>query len=174
MPDRRHLWRGIHDPDMVRSGIEITLEADRPRYRAGDSLRATLTVASTNVGHYFPTYVTPRVVVEARLVDAAGGTVPGSVEERAIAREVTLDLSREVADTRIPPGGRWTLDYRRRLDRPRLRLVVTVTVYPDHFYSRFFKSLLASGAGGGAREIREALEATRRSFQIFSRELPLT
>jgi hypothetical protein len=56
-----------------------------------------------------------------------------------------------------------------------LTLRVTVTVYPDHFYERFFKSLLASGAGAGARQIHEALEAARRSaFDIFRRELPLT
>lgn len=175
MPDRRHLWRGIHDPEMVKAGVEISLKTDQPRYRPGESVQATLTIASVNVGHYFPTYVTPKVVARARLVDAAGQTVAGSVEERAIGREVTLDLSREIADTRIRPGGRWTLPYRRRLDRPGLRLAVTVTVFPDEFYTRFFESLLKSGAGGGTQEIREALEATRRSpFEIFNREMPLT
>lgn len=36
MPDRRHLWRGIHDPDMVRSGVEISLTTDRRTYRPGE------------------------------------------------------------------------------------------------------------------------------------------
>jgi hypothetical protein len=31
-------------------------------------------------------------------------------------------------------------------------------VAPDHFYERFFRSLLASGAGAGAPQIHEALE----------------
>jgi hypothetical protein len=175
MPDRRHLWRGIHDPEMVKSGVEVSLKTDRPRYRVGEEVQATLTIASTRVGHYFPTYVTPRVVVRADLLDAKGQPVLGSREERAIGREVPLDLSREIADTRIPPGGRFTLSYRRRLDRSGLTLHMSVTVYPDHFYTGFFKSLLASAAGAGTAQIREALEATRRSsFVIFKRDVPLT
>src|SRR5206468_1036453 len=31
MPDRRHLWRGIHDPEMVRGGLTITVVDDQPR-----------------------------------------------------------------------------------------------------------------------------------------------
>jgi hypothetical protein len=174
MPDRRHLWRGIHDPEMVKSGVQIKLVTGRPRYRAGEKLTARLTITSTGVGHDFPTYVTPRVLVRAELLDAAGDPIPGSLEERAIGREVPLDLSREIADTRIPAGGRFTLDYTRRLDRPELRLRVSVTVFPDHFYTGFFESLLENGAGDGEAQIREALAATRRSaFVIFDRDLPL-
>lgn len=175
MPDRRHLWRGIHDPDMVKSGIEISLATDRPRYRPGEQAQATLRITSTGVGHFFPTYVTPRVVVRAALLDAAGRTLPGSAQEASIGRDVTLDLSEERADTRIAPGGRFTFTYRRRVDRPGVRLAVTVTVFPDHFYTRFFESILASGAGGGAAQIREALAETRRSsYTIFQRDVPLT
>ena len=103
MPDRRHLWCGIHDPAMV------------------------------------------------------------------------LDLSRERADTRLLPGAKAVLEYRRRVDRPGLRARVSVVVYPDAFYIDFFESLLAQGAGRGEAQIREALAETRRSaFTIFERELPLT
>ncbi|MGH7312920.1 MAG: multiheme c-type cytochrome, partial [Candidatus Rokuibacteriota bacterium] len=163
MPDRRHLWRGIHDPETVRAGVVITLATDQPRYRTGQEVGARLTITSTAVGHHFPTYVTPRVVVRAALVDTAGREISGSADERVIAREVTLDLSRELFDTRIPAGSRFTFDYRRRLDRGGLRLRVVVTVLPDHFYTRFFESRLRDGAGRGTPEIRAALEATRRS-----------
>jgi hypothetical protein len=174
MPDRRHLWRGIHDPEMVKSGVQIKLVTGRARYRTGEKLTARLTITSTGVGHDFPTYVTPRVLVRAQLLDAVGEPVPGSLEERSIGREVPLDLSREIADTRIPAGGRFTLDYARQLDRPGLRLRVSVTVFPDHFYTGFFESLLDSGAGDGEAQIREALDATRRSaFVIFDRDVPL-
>jgi hypothetical protein len=50
-----------------------------------------------------------------------------------------------------------------------------VTVRPDHFHTGFVESLLASGAGAGAPQIREALEATWRSvFGILSKDVPLT
>jgi hypothetical protein len=175
MPDRRHLWRGIHDPDMVKSGVEISVTTQRWWYRVGDELTATIVVKNVSVGHHFPTYVTPRVVVRAGLIDAKGASVAGSVQEYAIGREVTLDLSREISDTRIPPDGMASFAYRRRLPGRGLTLRVTVTVEPDHFYTGFFKSLLASGAGAGAPQIQEALEASRRSaFDIFSKDVPLT
>ena len=175
MPDRRHLWRGIHDAEMVRSGLVITLRTDKARYRMDDRVRATLVITTPGVGHAFPTYVTPQVRVRAKLVDANDRSVGGSVEERVIARQVPLDLSHEIADTRIPPGGRFTLDYARRLGGSVLRLRVTVTVLPDEFYTRFFEALLSAGAGAGEEQIREALEATRRSpYALYVKELPLT
>jgi hypothetical protein len=175
MPDRRHLWRGIHDPEMVKSGVRITLTTGRARHRPGDRLQATLTIANTAVGHYFPTYVTPRVLVRAELVNASGERLPASVEDRAIGRNVPLDLSLEIADTRVPPGGRFTMKYGRRLDQAGLSLRVTVTVFPDHFYTGFFEAVLSSGAGDREGQIREALEASRRSpFVIFSRKIPVS
>jgi hypothetical protein len=175
MPARRHLWHGIHDPEMVKSGIEITLRTGRGRDRAGALVQATLTVANTGVGHYFPTYVTPRVLARAELRDATGQSVAESAQERAIGRDVPVDLSREIADTRIPPGKRFTMKYTGRLDRPGLSLRVTLTVFPDYFYTQFFEALLANGAGQGTAKIQEALEASRRSaFVVFSRDVPLT
>jgi hypothetical protein len=174
MPDRRHLWRGIHDPDMVRSGLTIAAGAEAPRYRPGDTATVTLAVESTRVGHAFPTYVTPRVVLRAELLDAGGTVVPGSREEQVIAREIELDLSREFSDTRLWPGQRAELRYRRRLDAEGQRVRVSVVVEPDAFYARFFEVLLAQGAGRGAAQIREALAAARRSpFTVFVQEIAL-
>ena len=175
MPDRRHLWRGIHDPAMVRLGLTIVARTGASRYRAGDTISVALSVENTRVGHAFPTYVTPRVVLSAELVDQAGEVIAGSREERVIARDVTLDLSRERADTRLLPGAKAVLEYRRRVDRAGLRARVSVVVYPDAFYTDFFESLLAQGAGRGEKQIRDALAETRRSpFTVFEQELPLT
>jgi hypothetical protein len=175
MPDRRHFWRGIHDSDMVRSGVEISVTTSGRGHRQGEALEATIAVTSVGVGHYFPTYVTPRVVVRATLIDGTGTAVAGSGQEYVIGREVTLDLSREISDTRIPPGGSARFVYRRRLERKGLSLSVSVMVYPDHFYTGFFESLLVSGAGAGAPQIREALDASRRSaFEIFRKTVRLT
>jgi hypothetical protein len=56
------------------------------------------------------------------------------------------------------------------------RLKVEVTVHPDHFYERFFESVLQSNSFPGSRALlQEALEGTRRSpFSIFSREIPIS
>jgi Cytochrome c554 and c-prime len=175
MPDRRHLWRGIHDPDIVRSGLTVTAEAGAGAYRPGETATVTLRVASTSVGHAFPTYVTPRVVLAIELVDGGGNVVGGSRVEAVIGREVALDLSRELSDSRLLPGQSTSLVYQGRVDRPGLRARATVRVFPDAFYTRFFEALIAQGAGQGVAEIRQALEHTRRSaFTVFEKEIPLS
>jgi len=175
MPDRRHQWRGIHDPAVVRAGLTITARTDTARYRPGDWASLILTVTSTRVGHAFPTYVTPRVIMRIELVDGDGRLVPGNRVEKVIAREVSLDLSREFFDTRLWPGQRATLAYRPRLDTPGLRARFSVVVEPDAFYERFFDVLLRQGTGRGESQIREALAAARRSpFTVFSRDIPVT
>jgi hypothetical protein len=171
MPDRRHLWRGIHDQAMVASGLEITVTPEHPRLAVGQDFTLTLEVRNTRVGHAFPTYVTPRVRLRGELLDA-NGPVAGSRREVVIAREVALDLSRELSDTRLLPGQSARLAYTARADRPDVRVRLGVIVEPDAFYTDFFETLLAQGAGRGEVQIREALEATRRSpFTVFQRDL---
>jgi hypothetical protein len=174
MPDRRHLWRGIHDEAMVRSGLEITVKPDVPALTAGETFTVALEVRSARVGHAFPTYVTPRVILRGELVGPGGDAVPGTRQEEVIAREVELDLSREAFDTRLMPGETARLAYAGRADRADLRLRLSVIVEPDAFYTRFFETVLAQGAGRGEAQIRDALAASRRSpFAVFVRELPL-
>jgi hypothetical protein len=172
MPDRRHLWRGIHDAEMVRSGLTITVTVDTPRRRPTDAFGATLKVQNSGVGHAFPTYVTPRVVMRGELIDAAGMVLDGSRLDRVIERNIELDLSREVSDTRLRPNQSIALRYRRTIERPGLRARFSVIVEPDAFYTRFFEALLQQGAGRGTAQIREALAETRRSpFTVFVQDV---
>jgi nitrate/TMAO reductase-like tetraheme cytochrome c subunit len=174
MPARRHQWRGIHDAEMVRSGLTISAKADAPRYQPGDVAVVRLRVTSTRVGHAFPTYVTPRVVLSGELVDGVGQPIAGSRQEKIIGREVALDLSREAFDTRLSPGRSATLEYRIKVPARGARARLAVTVEPDAFYAAFFEVLLRQGAGRGEAQIRQALDAARRSpFTVFERELPL-
>ncbi|HEV8471300.1 MAG TPA: multiheme c-type cytochrome [Methylomirabilota bacterium] len=166
MPDRRHLWRGVHDRDMVERGLTIAVTAE--------SRAPALIVTSTGVGHRFPTYVTPLVVLRAEQLDAAGRPISGTRAERRIGREVTLDLERELADTRLAPGESATLTYAQAPTPSAAALRLSVIVFPDAFYTGFFEALLRQGAGRGDAQIREALEATRRSaFVLFERDVPL-
>src|ERR687892_1875416 len=137
MPDRRHLWRGIHDPEMVKSGVTIDLTTGKPSYRPGETLQAALRMTNSGVGHYFPTYLTPRVVVRFELLGKDGQLVPDTQKEAVIGRDVPLDLSRELSDTRIPPGETVTINYTQKVPGPGFTLRATVTVEPDYFYSKF-------------------------------------
>lgn len=177
MPDRRHLWRGIHDPDMVRRGVTITLSPDAPRLRPGTAAAMTLRVRNTGVGHAFPTYVTPRVVMRAEQVDGEGRVIAGTRVERTIERAVEVDLSREIRDTRLMPGRAATLTYQRTVDARAAHVRLAVIVEPDAFYARFFatvlkENLLEAGAGRGRAQIERAHDEARRSpFAVFEREI---
>lgn len=166
MPDRRHLWRGIHDPETVRRGLTISVVEDATP--GGGRVAGRLIVDSTGVGHRFPTYVTPIVVLRGELIDADGRVVAGTREERRIGREVTLDLERELSDTRLRPGERAELVYGRSLEGGAVAARFSVVVYPDAFYTAFYETLLRQGAGRGEPEIRAALDDARRSaFSVF-------
>lgn len=175
MPDRRHLWRGIHDPEMVKKAVTIRVSGPSKPLLVGDTLEAIIRVANTGAGHYFPTYVTPKVFVQAQLVDAAGNTQPGSLREAIIGRETTPDLAREIFDSRIAPGDSVDIVYAHPLPRAGLRLQIEVRVEPDHFYERFYRGLLESGAPQkGRAAIEQALAAAQQSsFVIFQQSLSL-
>jgi len=175
MPDRRHLWRGIHDPEMVKSGVHIELAIKKPTYRPGETLHATLQLTNSGVGHYFPTYVTPRVVVRFELLDQDGKSLSKTAKEAVIGRDVPLDLSRELFDTRIPPGATFTINYTQKIPRAGRTLRATVTVEPDHFYTEFFQANLANGQmGKGRAQLQQALRHTQESpFVIFEHQVPL-
>ncbi|NMG16113.1 multiheme c-type cytochrome [Aromatoleum bremense] len=165
MPDRRHLWRGIHDPEMVRAGLAIEFPA--PSTAAG-RVTAELTITSRGVGHAFPTYVTPQVIVEIGQAGRDGALLPETVERHLIARDVSLDLSEERSDTRILPDEARRYGY----DRPRAAraaaLVARIRVEPDAFYAEFYRATLRdTGFTKGRAAIGEALRQAERSGYVL-------
>ncbi len=176
MPERRHLWRGIHDPEMVKKGITVGVDFTQRGYHPGDVLQATVTVANSGTGHYFPTYMTPKIIVRGYLINAKGERYPDSLQEAIIGRDATADLSRELYDTRIPPGDSLAITYQETLPEADLQLRVEIVVYPDHFYTRFYEAMLERGeAGDGRALIEEALAHSRTtSFSVYEKTFPLS
>ncbi|MCC4116272.1 cytochrome c family protein [Aromatoleum toluclasticum] len=159
MPDRRHLWRGIHDPEMVRSGLAIEFAA--PSIAAG-GVTAALTIASRGVGHAFPTYVTPQVIVEIGQAGEDGALLAETVERHLIARDVSLDLSEERSDTRILPDEVRRYAYDRPLAPNAATLVARIRVEPDAFYAEFYRATLRDPDFSKGRE---ALSAALRQAE---------
>ncbi|MCK5308030.1 MAG: hypothetical protein KAJ73_05410, partial [Zetaproteobacteria bacterium] len=148
----------------------IVVKETNKRGRKG----ALLTITNSNTGHYFPTYVTPLIVVRGSLLDGKGDLVDGSVKERFIGRRVELNLSREIEDSRIPPMGRFVFNYSPDDTDRADKIKLEVWVHPDHFYNGFFKSSLSGGFYASKEAIEEALETTERSpYLLFSREMEL-
>jgi len=172
MPDRRHQWRGIHDPDMVKVGVTIDMTGARVESGA---VSAILRIANTGTGHFFPTYVTPKVVVQAYQEDARGKALQGTLQEYVIGRQVSPDLSAEIADTRIAPDKQALFDYRAPLHRNAVALAFRIQVEPDAFYTDFYRDLLkGKQAGSGEQLIRQALkDAIASEFTLYFHREPL-
>lgn len=165
MPDRRHLWRGIHDPAMVRSGLTIEFSAPAT---AANRVRAELTIASHGIGHAFPTYVTPQVIVDIGQAGADGALLPHTVARHLIARDVSLDLTEERADTRILPDEVRRYGYDQPLAAGAAALVARIRVEPDAFYTEFYRATLRNaGYTKGRAAIREALRQAEGSGYVL-------
>lgn len=97
MPGRKHLWRGIHDPEITASGLTAKVEANQDK--------AVFTITNTGVGHVFPTYVTPKAVLHAVLLDEAGHPRMDTEATFLIHRRVEYDGDdwKETSDTSLLP-----------------------------------------------------------------------
>lgn len=172
MPGRRHLWRGIHDPRMVREAL--TIETSAATLRAGE-LSLDVVLRNTGAGHHFPTYVTPKVFVQAWQEDAAGRPLPGTLRSHEISRRVSPDLQREIADTRIPAGASAVFAYRATRAPTAAAVALQLRVDPDAFYRGVYEGLLANGsAGAGEARIRQALRnASESAFVAWTARVGL-
>ena len=172
MPQRRHLWRGIHDPEMTRSGVTIAVDQTA---RTEESIAVTVTISNSGTGHYFPTYLTPRIVVTGHQIDPAGKAISATRQEMVIGREVTLNLGRELFDTRIPPGKSAVFRYEQPVSRQAVQLIIRMRVEPDYFYEKFFRAMLEGNSAGKGRElIQQAWENSRNSpYILFEKSLDL-
>jgi hypothetical protein len=168
MPGRAHLWRGIHDPEMVRAAVDVELVAFD---LAGEPLRAALVLRSREVGHAFPTYVTPRVFLRLWQEDVEGRELEGTRVEAVIGREIDFASSpwRESFDTRVAPGESVRLDYRVERRAGATALVGRVMVDPDFHYRGVFAALLDTLEAPGARaQIEEAVRRVSDSRYVLS------
>jgi hypothetical protein len=109
------------------------------------------------------------VFLRGELLREDGTVMPATIQQAVIGREVPLDLSQEVFDTRIAPGEERSVTYEQRVPPGAEQLRVTVEVHPDHFYHRFFEAVLAGGGGGEGRALLEqALADTEASkFTLY-------
>ncbi len=130
MPDRRHQWRGIHDPAMTASALETAFQVDVNK--------VTVEVKNVGAGHHFPTYMVPEIELRLERVRQDGSS-------EVLAREViswraNLALTEEEFDTRIKSGETHTFEAPLSMplaDDESLELVMDVA--PRRMYERIFE-----------------------------------
>ena len=70
---RQHLWRGGHDPEMVKRAVAIQVTADTTSPKPGDRVAFRLTLINAGAGHKIPTGDPDRFfTVEFVVVDSQG------------------------------------------------------------------------------------------------------
>ncbi len=160
MPDRKHLWRGIHDPDMTRRAIDVSLDlADLGAGR----FEARATVRNVGAGHHFPTYMVPKVELIFLLHEADGRS--RELGRQIIGWTVDTGITREIADTRIPAGA--SRAFAQRIDAPGKggwRLELAMRVRPGEHYERIYRDGLARAESlppAVLPQLRQALEEVR-------------
>ncbi len=172
MPGRRHLFRGIHDPETVRAGVAVGSKSFKA---AEGKARVSIFLTNTGTGHRLPTYVTPEIRLEAYQQDAHGLPIPNTGQVAWVARRVDLQLTTEYFDTRLAPGETATLTYEQPISPDARALMTRIHVAPDAFYTRIYEALLEMGLDEqGDRLIRKALAESRRSgFSLHDKHYPL-
>ena len=85
---RRHLWRGGHDPDMVKRAVGVQVKAYPARPKAGEQVRFTLTLINAGAGHKIPT---------------------GDPDRHFTVEFIVQDKQDKVLDRRTDTMGRWIL-----------------------------------------------------------------
>lgn len=178
MPDRKHLWKGIHDKEMTTSGVRIehTLSTENPK--TGEVFRATLKLSNTGSGHRFPTYTTPAVYLKAAFLDKDAKVVSGDYfEQHIIQRRLNMSNSpwTEYFDTRLASGESAELVFEKTIPPEAVRFKLWIWVKPDQFYEGFYKRMISNKPKhAGLAQFQEALvEAKNRQYALFTKELEI-
>lgn len=169
MPDRAHLFRGIHDPEMVRQGLTITTQTS--------DTSMDLIVRPTNIGHRFPTYSVARVRLTGTLLDSEDRPIPGKDHEKVIQRHMMVDDGRwiELSDTRLKPGESVTLSIpRQNAGRCTNAVSFRIIIEPEWFYrDQVYPSVLEELEDGPARDLikhAKSLSETR-DYMLFEKTI---
>ncbi len=154
MPDRQHLFRGIHDPETVRSAVMLELAAVD---EGGRSL-ARAVVRNVGAGHHFPTYMVPKVYLRLFLNGPEGER--RLLGEEVIGWQVDVGITREEFDTRIAAGGQFEFEV--PFDAPASAgwsLEAVMDVAPREHYERVFATSLQQADRMGPETLKPLQQA---------------
>lgn len=162
---RQHLWRGGHDPDMVKRAVAIKVTADPPLPKPGDALTVTLTLMNAGAGHKLPTGDPDRhFTVEFMLTDRDNKVVK---EQRdTMGRWIMWQPAIiELYDNRLLPlaSRDYTFSYRLPKDLAGLKLQARVRY---HIQSEGQHQMLIEKFGLTAND--------PYNFIVYERSVPLT
>lgn len=162
---RQHLWRGGHDPEMVKRAVDITVMAEPAEPRPGDKVRVTLTLINAGAGHKLPTGDPDRHFTVEFTVEDQNRQVLESQKETMGRWIMWQPAIVELYDNRLMPlaSRNYTFEYQLPKDRVGLKLITKVRY---HIQSERQHQMLINKFGLTAND--------PYNFPVYEREVPLT
>ncbi|MBL0956143.1 MAG: cytochrome c554 and C-prime [Leptospira sp.] len=174
MPDREHSWKGIHDPEFVRKSVQPSWKLEKI---SDGEIRIHAELKSIAVGHKFPTYLVPKILLRFYTIDTFGKKT--LIEESIIGRLVNTKLSEEYYDTRIAPNDKHTVYFTYKLNGKKIVKVEWETIVePDEHYVRSFEESLKEKGKLLSNETKKQLtlslsEKRESEYKLFTLSLPM-
>ncbi len=141
MPQRQHLWKGIHDENMTRSALNVQLDVWQA---VPGKLDVQAEVTNSGAGHHFPTYLVPEVLLNLEYVDATGQV--SGLAQYVLAWRANLALTGELFDQRLAAGESIRLSGEKYNADSNGSIRLRVRVAPRQHYVRTFESYLKANA----------------------------
>lgn len=100
---RRHLWRGGHDPEMIKKAVAVRVQAEPASPKPGDRVTFTATVINAGAGHKIPTGDPDRHFTVEFLVQEKNGHVIDQQSDTMGRWILWQPVILEVYDNRLLP-----------------------------------------------------------------------
>ena len=140
-PQGSMAFKSIYNKNFVLKAVTIRFKIKKINIISG-SVQAILSLKNSGVGHDFPTYTTPKVILHIGQENLEKKVFQKTVESYIIGWSVSLNLKKQYFDTRLKPFQTAKLIYDRPLVKKAKYLKAWVVVEPESHYVRFFKAFL--------------------------------
>lgn len=162
---RQHLWRGGHDPEMVKRAVDIKVVAEPAEPKPGEKVKVTLTLVNAGAGHKLPTGDPDRHFTVEFSVEDENRQVLESQKDTMGRWIMWQPAIVEFYDNRLMPlaSRDYSFEYQLPKDATGLKLITRVRY---HIQSERQHQMLINKFGLTAND--------PYNFAVYEREVPLT
>lgn len=162
---RQHLWRGGHDPEMVKRAVDIKVVAEPAEPKPGEKVKVTLTLVNAGAGHKLPTGDPDRHFTVEFSVEDQNQQVLDSQKDTMGRWIMWQPAIVELYDNRLMPlaSRDYTFEYQLPNETTGLKLITRVRY---HIQSERQHQMLINKFGLTASD--------PYNFVVYEREVPLT
>ncbi|ULA65971.1 MAG: MULTIHEMECYTC domain-containing protein [Nitrospira sp.] len=162
---RQHLWRGGHDPEMVKRAVDIKVVAEPTEPKPGEKVKVTLTLVNAGAGHKLPTGDPDRHFTVEFSVEDQNRQILESQKDTMGRWIMWQPAIVELHDNRLMPlaSRDYTFEYQLPKETSGLKLITKVRY---HIQSERQHQMLINKFGLTAND--------PYNFAIYEREVPLT